>query len=80
MKINHHLAIKNLGPIKNCDIELSKMMVLDGPQAAGKSTVAKAIFFFRTIKNELIDGASDAINGFADDLMYIEREGENNVA
>lgn len=24
--------------------------------------------------NELIDGASDKINGFADDLMYLERE------
>ena len=31
------------------------------------------------IKNELIDGASDKINCFADDLMYLEREGKNNV-
>lgn len=31
------------------------------------------------IRNELIDGASDKINGFADDLMYLEREGKNNV-
>ncbi len=31
------------------------------------------------IKNELIDGASDKINGFADDLMYLEREGKINV-
>jgi hypothetical protein len=28
------------------------------------------------IRNELIDGASDKINGFADDLMYLEREGK----
>ena len=31
------------------------------------------------IKNEMIDDASDKINGFADDLMYLEREGKNNV-
>ena len=31
------------------------------------------------IRNELIDGASDKINGFADDLMYLEREGKKNV-
>ena len=28
------------------------------------------------IKNELIDGTSDKINSFADDLMYLEREGK----
>ena len=53
MKNIRRLTIKNLGPIKNCEIDLSKMMVLDGPQAAGKSTIAKAIFFFRTVKNSL---------------------------
>lgn len=47
------LQIHNLGPIKDCDILLNRMMVLDGPQAAGKSTIAKAIFFFRTVKDEL---------------------------
>lgn len=49
-----HLIIKNLGPIKNCEIDLTKMMVLDGPQASGKSTVAKTIFFFRIVKNLMI--------------------------
>ena len=28
------------------------------------------------VRNELIDGASDKINGFADDLLYLEREGK----
>ena len=55
MSIKQHLIIKNLGPIKNCEIDLTKMIVLDGPQAAGKSTVAKAIFFFRTVKNDIVD-------------------------
>ena len=51
MNTKPHLIIENLGPIKNCEIDLTKMIVLDGPQAAGKSTIAKAIFFFRTVKN-----------------------------
>lgn len=47
------LRIHNLGPIYDCDILLNRMIVLDGPQAAGKSTIAKAIFFFRTVKDEI---------------------------
>ena len=47
------LCIHNLGPIKDCELPMNRMMVLNGPQAAGKSTIAKAIFFFRTIKDEI---------------------------
>ena len=47
------LVIKNLGPIEYCDILLSKMTVLCGAQAQGKSTIAKAIFFFRSVKTFL---------------------------
>ena len=47
------LVIKNLGPIEYCDILLSKVTVLCGAQAQGKSTIAKVIFFFRSVKNFL---------------------------
>ena len=69
MNKNPHLTIKNLGPIKNCDIDLTKMIVLDGPQAAGKSTIAKAIFFFRTVKNDIVDAL---INPYADPVIQSE--------
>lgn len=49
------LHIHNLGPIKDCDIPMNHMMVLNGPQAAGKSTIAKTIFFFRTVKDEILE-------------------------
>lgn len=49
------LRIHNLGPITDCEIPMNKMIVLDGPQAAGKSTIAKAIFFFRTVKDEIFE-------------------------
>ena len=64
-----HLTIKNLGPIKNCELDLSKMLVLDGPQAAGKSTVAKAIFFFRTVKDDIVDAL---VNPYADPVIKSE--------
>ena len=54
MNFTPHLQIYHLGPIEHGDIQLSRMMVLNGPQAAGKSTIAKAIFFFRTVKDEFL--------------------------
>ena len=51
--MKQRLIMEHVGPIDWCEIFLNKMTVFDGSQAAGKSTVAKAIFFFRTVKNEL---------------------------
>lgn len=50
---NHKLIIQKLGPIEDCELTISSFMVLTGAQASGKSTIAKAIFFFRTIKNDI---------------------------
>lgn len=47
------LIIKNFGPIKNCDIDVKDFLVLTGPQASGKSTVAKSVFFFNYLKDIL---------------------------
>lgn len=69
LRERQHLIIKNLGPIKNCEIDLTKMMVLDGSQASGKSTVAKTIFFFRTIKDDIVDSL---IRPYADPVIQSE--------
>lgn len=37
------LIVKNVGPIKDVDLELSKINVFMGPQSCGKSTLAKII-------------------------------------
>lgn len=47
------LIIKNFGPIENCDIDVKDFLVLTGPQASGKSTVAKSVFFFNYLKDIL---------------------------
>ena len=48
------IEINNLGPINHCRMDLEKFCVLTGPQASGKSTIAKAIFFFRTINDDCL--------------------------
>ena len=45
------IVINKLGPIGHCDVEINDFMVFTGPQASGKSTIAKSIFFFKNIKN-----------------------------
>ena len=40
-----HIIIKNIGPIKNVELDLNKINVFMGPQSCGKSTIAKIISF-----------------------------------
>lgn len=42
-----HLHVRDFGPIKSCDVEVQRLTVLTGPQASGKSTLAKLIYFFK---------------------------------
>lgn len=49
----HRLTIERLGPIQYCELPIKQYTVLTGFQAAGKSTIAKAIYFFRTLKDDL---------------------------
>lgn len=51
----HKIILHNLGPIDHCEITLNELIVLTGPQSNGKSTVAKAVYFFRTIKDDILD-------------------------
>ncbi len=46
------ITIKNFGPIEEAEIEIRKVLVLIGEQASGKSTIAKLIYFFKTIGDE----------------------------
>ncbi len=49
------IRIKYLGPVKEIEMEIRDFNLLIGEQATGKSTVAKAIYFFRIIKTTLAD-------------------------
>lgn len=43
------ITIYNFGPIIEADIKLSPMLLLIGEQASGKSTIAKLIYYFKSL-------------------------------
>ncbi|MEY3442278.1 MAG: hypothetical protein RLZZ519_559 [Bacteroidota bacterium] len=47
------ITIKGFGPIKDAEIQVKKLLVLIGEQASGKSTIAKLIYFFKSLPDEL---------------------------
>ena len=47
-----HLSIKNIGPIKEIDIELNRNNIFIGPQSSGKSTVAKIVSFCQWLEKD----------------------------
>lgn len=49
------ISISHFGPIRNCRLETKDFMVLMGPQASGKSTIAKLIYFFNNIGGFVLD-------------------------
>ena len=49
------LVIDNFKQISHAEIEVKDFLLLIGPQASGKSTIAKLIFFFKSIQQFYID-------------------------
>ena len=50
----HRLIINQLGPIQHCKLDIRGTTILTGYQASGKSTIAKAVYFFRSLKEDLL--------------------------
>lgn len=48
------IVINKLGPINHCEVEIDDFIILTGPQSAGKSTIAKSVFFFKNVRNILM--------------------------
>ncbi|MEY4935507.1 MAG: hypothetical protein RIS64_1866 [Bacteroidota bacterium] len=54
------ITIKNFGPIENItDLEIPRVLFLIGPQASGKSTIAKLVYFFRKVPSLLWEGLNE---------------------
>ncbi|HCC51015.1 MAG TPA: hypothetical protein DEQ30_02335 [Porphyromonadaceae bacterium] len=49
------IVIKNFGPISCAEIEVKKTVVLIGEQATGKSTIAKLIYYFKSLREDLFN-------------------------
>jgi len=48
-----HLVIRNIGPVKEADLELKRFNFIIGPQSSGKSTVAKILSTCEWIEKEV---------------------------
>ena len=69
----HQLTIDRLGPVQHCELAVRQYTVLTGFQAAGKSTVAKVIYFFRTMKDDIFQliQQQEYSNAFTDRNMRL---------
>ena len=55
------IKIHNLGVIKDIEIDLKQFNLLIGEQATGKSTICKAVYFFRNFKDITFSSIYDSI-------------------
>lgn len=63
------LYVKNIGPLKEVDIELNRINVFIGPQSIGKSTAAKLISFCHWLEKDcVLHQDTDHIDG-----LFIEK-------
>jgi len=58
--MNDKIIINHFGPLKQVELELNDIMVFIGPQASGKSTIAKLIHFLKFLTSK--QGASSYDN------------------
>jgi len=48
-----HLLVENFGPLRHCSLDVKDFLVFIGEQSSGKSTIAKLIYFFRSVPDLL---------------------------
>lgn len=48
-----HLSIHNFGPLKEVELDIKDYGIFIGPQASGKSTIAKLIYYFLSLKEDI---------------------------
>jgi hypothetical protein len=56
------ISIKNFGPIHSIEnLEVSRVLLLIGQQASGKSTISKLIYFFKSLREDVLSCLMDHI-------------------
>ena len=85
-----HLIIRNIGPIKEAELELKRFNFLIGPQSSGKSTVAKILSTCEWIEKEVETSRSEQaigngenfrtlVEGFHKMECYFDKNGDSYV-
>ena len=71
------IIVRNVGPIKDAQLELKKINILIGQQSTGKSTLAKIACFCSWVEKEISiaqsPAAFEAMNYFADNLTKFHK-------
>ena len=69
------IIIRNFRQIPSAEIEIKKLLLLVGEQASGKSTLAKLIYFFKSLKedyfNLVYENANRSVNNLERDFIRI---------
>ncbi|MDX2245723.1 MAG: AAA family ATPase [Bacteroidia bacterium] len=63
------ISVRNVGPIQEAKININNLTLLIGEQASGKSTLAKLIYFFKSIKDEWTQLGIGALNEITPDHL-----------
>lgn len=66
------LSIENFACIQKADIDFSKITILIGPQATGKSIIAKLLYFFKKLPNMFLDDGSEDTSKYNVDKNIID--------
>ena len=64
-----NLKIVNFAGIKSLDIDLANLTLLLGPQAVGKSIVLKLVFFFRSLRDYIVEFYSGILGKYSLDEL-----------
>ena len=69
------IEIENFGPITHAEIDIAQIVLLIGEQASGKSTTAKLIYFFKSLKEDFFSIITNKQNkDFANYFHYFSKK------
>ncbi len=68
--MNNTLIIKKFGPLKDNEVQIKDIILVLGPQASGKSTFAKLVYYFLSIKSQIIDVLSLILSDSIDSKYF----------
>ena len=55
------IEVNNFGPLKNISLDIKDYMIFIGPQASGKSTLAKLVWYWKEFENTVVNFYQDLL-------------------
>ena len=55
------IEVRNFGPLKNISLDIKDYMIFIGPQASGKSTLAKLVWYWKEFENTVVNFYQDLL-------------------